>query len=1237
MKGFLSTATAALFIVLALATPSRAEFNYSVNLKSRTFTPARIIDPSTNRAALADQHVMIQFEEPLDEADKDRLARDGIELLEYIPNLVFMAKLHRSIDKDLIQDHNIRWIGNIEPSDKLSPDLTQYGIGQWARRSDNRVQFVVVLHADEDLQTWADNFQSQLKAEIIGLAPIVNAIDLIIPEPAMYQILDLDAVVWLQQASPPPMEDNNSCRQNTGAEVLQEAPYNLDGTGVRVAEWDGGLVDNSHSDLVGRVFHGDVTSVATHATHVAGTVMGSGAGSSGTYRGMASNATLVSYLWWGSVSEMNNEYTNAIDGWNASIATNSWSFGVGSVNESNCQASLGNYFTENTAIDNIVRGNLGSPISICWSAGNERGSSSQYCGSIGWTYGTIGALSTAKNIITVGAINSNNSSMTTFSSWGPTDDGRLKPDVVGPGCQSSGDGGVTSTKPGSGYTVMCGTSMSTPAIAGVLALLYQQYTNTFFVGSPIPSTIKGIVINTADDLGTAGPDFQYGHGLVDAVEAAEKISMGEPSYLTNSISSDVVHTYDLTVPGGAAKLKVTLCWDDVGGTTSASMNLVNDLDLVLIDPFSGIEYPWVLDATIPGVAASKGEDHLNNVETVEVDAPTPGLWKARVTGYNIPQGPQTYSLVFTPDSVYTPGNLAALAVFDNGDIDQDPGLPVTAEFWVTNVGAALDSIHVVIDDNNLWLTSTVDTVVALEPWDSAYFALDASVPAGAFAGDIDSVVCNALSLINLGVEVNGTVTFSANAYYGLAMTGPDDDTTGSPSSYQFNATITSSGNANDQMTVVVNNLEGWLIYPGYQQITIPPFGDSTISFNITVPSEVLHLTTNEITVSSFSSGGPSDETVFNLTVDNPYMPPSLASPANTSYSQDRTPEFIWTGSGDSFSLYIALDTAFSQMVHSYSGLGTPSYTIPDADSLSDGVYYWAARLYVGVDSSSLQANPFSFIVDNTPPSSIAPVSPKDGAYVNVKQFLIVWGQGKAIVPSAAPEYNVVELSQDETFTSGITRYEPLSGNSYLVPDTLPEGRWYWRAQKADSAGNSSPFGAPATFILDSENPEKPLLLSPADGSFVKGDVTVKWSPGGTPPAYEYSAEYSHLQAYNATFQVFYEADEYQDSVVFPQAMFNNGDLYYWRVRTYDSAGHASNYSTAFKFTYSEFQCGDIDGAQDGVTISDLTFLVDYMFSAGPAPDPLVSGSVTCDEIIDVSDLTAMVDYLFGGGAAPCCL
>ena len=1234
------TRTLVAFIVLMLAASSTfADLDYAVKLKTRTFTPDVVTSASVRADSLQDKHILVQFTGPLTDDDRARLTNDGVEILQYIPDFTYTARLNRSIDQSVLDRYNIRWFDGIRPEDKISPMITELGIGDWARRGDDLVQFTVVMHTDEDQITWATRFKNDFDAQIIGFDPTTNAIDLILPEPAYYRLSEIDAVVWIEQAAPPPEEHNNSCRDNTGAAVLQELPYGLTGAGVKVAEWDGGIVDQSHPDLFGRIVLGDNTSIGTHATHVAGTVMGSGANSSGTYRGMAPQANLMSFLWWGSTSEIVEEYSSAIDFWGAHISTNSWGTGVGDpATQLACQSTLGNYFTSCATLDNTVRGELSAPIVIVWSAGNQRGTSSKYCGSIGWTFNTVSPYGTAKNLITVGAINSNNSTMTSFSSWGPCDDGRIKPDVVGPGCQSGGDNAVTSTVPGGGYGGMCGTSMSAPAVAGTVALLVEQFQTTFFAQSIIPSTYKAILINTAVDLGNVGPDYSYGHGKVDGVAAAEKIKAGEPSYFESEISTGIVHTYDLTVPSGASKLKATLVWDDPGGTSSASQALINDLDLTLIDPFTLEEQPWVLDDELPQMPATKGIDRTNNVETVEIDNPLPGLWKARVAGYNIPDGPQKYSLVFTPDSIYTPGNLAALAVFDVDDITDDPGALTTIIFWVTNVGANRDSLNVTITDDNFWLLQSIDTIVTLDPWDSAYFEVTVEIPTNSLAGDADSIICAASSLLNAGVSIDAAVKVTASAYYGLTVAAPIDDSALSPDVVSFDFTVSNQGNANDNTTVTISSALGWTVSPGYTTVLLTPFGDAPMSGSVTVPAEVEHLVTDTIVIMASSSGGVYNSASFLLTVVNPYQPPTLLLPETDFYTQQRSLNFEWDGAGDSSTLYIATDADISSVVRTYSGLTSNQLSMPTADSLDDGRYYWAVRQYYGANATSLQAQPGSFVVDNVAPGSLLLTSPLEGEYVRFKQFSFKFAYTREGVDTQeAPEYSIIQICQQADFAAGVIAYEPITSLTYLIPDSIAEGRWWWRAHRADSAGNVGSYSSAISFLLDSEAPPVPTQLEPADDSNVKNDVTLKWTRGAALPAHEISPEYFRLQLYDAVFTIMVDSMVYADSVIVGDSLFENGVIYGWRVQGRDSAGSASLYqSNPFYFTYLEYACGDIDGGSDGQTISDLTFLVDYLFASGPAPDPLIAGSVDCNDIIDISDLTYYVDFMFSGGPPPCC-
>ncbi len=1235
------------FSVSLMAIPLLAvDLDFTVDLQQRKFIPAPIQKQglTQNSANLMGKHILMQFDHPLTDVEKSQLAVDGVDLISYIPNLAFTVHLNREIDDAFMAAHGVRWFGEIYPDDKISKVITELGIGDWARREGGRAKFTIVLHKDEDINFWSREFVRIYNAEITGLARTINAIELIVPELAYLSISEQDAVVWIEQQDRPQEVTNNIARLNTRAQELQVAPYNLTGAGITVAEWDGGQVDLNHPDLLGRIFPQDGAGFADHATHVAGTVLGTGAASGGIYRGMAPAATLMSHLWWGSSSEIEAEYENAISFNGALISTNSWGLGVGTPSEANCQAGLGYYATANSTLDEAIRGNVGSaPISICWSAGNERSNGGQYCGSIGWTYHTIGVFGCGKNLITVGAINSSASDMTSFSSWGPTDDGRIKPDVCGRGCtlHSCPVGGVD--------WVAFGTSMSSPATAGTIALMLEALNSSGLPSTTVfPSTVKGILVNTAIDLGLDGfpngPDYAVGHGKVDGVTAVDKIVIGEPSYLENSITTGTSHLYDLTVPSGADKLKVTLVWDDPGGVGLAGKALINDIDLELIDPFSSVKQPWILNPAVPNDQATTGIDRINNVETVEIATPTPGLWKARVTGFNIPIGPQSYSLVFTPDSIYTPGNLAALAVFDQADVTTNPGDSTVVKYWVTNVGAAPEVVNVIINDDNGWLQATINSTVSLDPWDSAYFEVIADVPGNSLAGDLTHVLCKATSQANSQVTSSGTVIVTAGAYYAFALLPLPNDTVLSPQQLSIDVIIDNNGNNFDRVVVELSDDLGWLISPSTIAPTVSAFAMDTITFEVFVPAEVPHLQINNFTVKALSDNGVGDTTEFLITVNNPFLPPQLISPSDPYYSKNRLQTFTWSGAADSYKLVIALDTLLQNRVRTYPGLTSQSFTMPGGDAIIDGFYYWGVRLYVGSDSSSFQANTRLLVIDNDIPLALAPQSPANSQYVSQKTFSFIFGTakmgGRDAQGGLSPEFARIQVAKNIGFTDNLVTYAPISGSSFNIPDVLDEGRWYWRVEQADSAGNTSGYSSAATFILDSETPAVPTLVFPGNNSSLDLDTIVfKWS-SPPPPPYEHSSEYYRIQmATDLNFiNVFRNQVLYADSLKLLSNIFAQNVSIYWRVRALDSAGHASSFQASpFSFISASFVCGDVNGDGTGGNILDLTFLVDRIFRGGPAPNPPISGSVNCDATVNILDLTYMVDRIFRGGPAPCCL
>jgi subtilisin family serine protease len=399
-------------------------------------------------------------------------------------------------------------------------------------------------------------------------------------------------------------------------------------------------VDPSHPDFSGRLTVVDNVSTNDHATHVAGTMGGTGVnspahgGAPGQWRGMAPGARIFSY----SYSNHLAKYDGMVNTYGVEITTNSWGTAVGS---SNC-AIYGDYRFDAPPLDRIITGLHGRRINITFSGGNERNDCDcgMSCTPPYINFANVNPPKPAKNLIVVGALNSNDGSMTDFSSWGPVDDGRLKPEVVAAGDEVGGDGAIKSSVPGGGYGVMSGTSMAAPAGTGAAALLMEHH-RAVNGQHPWPSTVRGLLMHTAADLFNAGPDYRSGYGLIDLVAAAAAIDAR--SGREETLAQDEVLELPLEV-AAAGPLKVTIAWDDPAGADNAAIALVNDLDLELVDPVAAMHAPWVLDPALPDLPATRGVDRRNNVEQVVVNEPLPGQWTVRVRGTNVPQGPQPVSI-----------------------------------------------------------------------------------------------------------------------------------------------------------------------------------------------------------------------------------------------------------------------------------------------------------------------------------------------------------------------------------------------------------------------------------------------------------------------------------------------------------------------------------------------------------------------------------------------------------------
>jgi hypothetical protein len=693
---------------LGLSCPSaRAETPespYAVELKTGAFVPAdgdyaAGLAELAAHAASGGAHLFVQMRDIPTAPEREALAARGIALLDYLPENTWYARVSSALDGAGLRAAGVRWIGPLRFEHKVSERVLASEFSSWSEYDGGRRIYVVQMHSDVPQDRGREVLG--VAADLIG--GYIHSIHTFVVALAPEQIATLalaDEVRWIDERPPVLSVVNDGVRASIGVNTVQSAPYGLNGAGTTVMVYDAGLV-GTHPDFGNRVTLGESGSVANHSTHVAGSVGGDGTNSGGTYKGMAPACHITSYLYeacnpnclYNSPQDIEENYAEGLYTHGDDMASNSLGANI-APNGYPCSWE-GDYETTAQLLDAICNGSLGTPFLSLWAAGNERA-----YGNCGTGYSTTGVPATAKNPIVVGATNSNDHSMTYFSSWGPVDDGRIRPDICAPGCQVGGDGGITSTMPGGGYGAMCGTSMATPVTSGVSALMLQQMRRLFGpLYRPLPSTMKALLVNTAQDYGNVGPDFQFGYGEIRPQAGADAIR-GRFALLERTLDQGDEEQFQFSVETGLPVLQVTVAWSDVPGAQLAQHELVNDLDIYLEAPSGTHHNPWILDPANPSAPATRGADHRNPMEQVTVTSPQAGLWTLHVAGTTVPEGPQQYSVVASlpldeSSSVETGDRASSPASVQTGLSRPNPSRGATAiEYSVARAG----NVRLVIRD-----------------------------------------------------------------------------------------------------------------------------------------------------------------------------------------------------------------------------------------------------------------------------------------------------------------------------------------------------------------------------------------------------------------------------------------------------------------------------------------------------------------------------------------------------------
>lgn len=582
--------------------------------------------------------VLLQFYDLPSESQRAELAARGARLYDYLGGMAYFATVAPGFRAGDLKGGAVRSVMELAPQWKLSPLLEGGAVPEHARAQDGSARVNVVWHAGVD-ESYVRSALLKLGLKAEQISPVFRTVSLTIPAD---RVLSMAAEAWVVAVNPQPARAelaNRRGREMNNSHRLSQLPVlggrGLTGAGVRVGVFDADV--EYHVDFGKRVHVKEsempVMMSNGHGVHVSGTLAGAGI-LDPRGLGVAPGAELYTY----NFQKMSNglsvseKMLQAADEYHINITQNSYGVAIGNYCRYYDRFSY-NGMEVSWDVDYVV--NLEPTLLHVYSVGNDREGKAN----CGHTYGTSAKRS--KNALYVGALDGNGA-MSVYSSWGPMDDGRLLPTVVALGTN------VYSTRPVNTYGEGTGSSMACPSVSGVAALLTERYRQLNEMTAPLAALMRGVIANTAEDMGAAGPDYQHGYGLVDAERALRTIE--SKWYFIGEFSSGATAavTHKINVPANAKELRVMLVWTDTVSNKAHAYGtpaLINDLDLAVVKDGAST-LPWVLNPARPGDAATRGVDKINNMEQVTIERPAAGEYELKVSPATIASHSQQYALVY---------------------------------------------------------------------------------------------------------------------------------------------------------------------------------------------------------------------------------------------------------------------------------------------------------------------------------------------------------------------------------------------------------------------------------------------------------------------------------------------------------------------------------------------------------------------------------------------------------------
>lgn len=589
------------------------EAKYRIGISTGSFIPEVATDNSfiTPVTGLFENKYfrLVQFYNLPTDVEKKNWESQGLKLMDYLPGNAYFAVIDKNFNLQTIKS-KIRSLIIIDKRFKLDAAIFYKGLPDYALEN-GMAKLTLSYYAGMDKNAIISDLRSK-EATIGDSRDYCYQIDISLPQNKMDEIINLPYIQFVGTQPGPYVPEEYEYRNATARSNYINSGYNglnYNGQGVTVAIGEGGVL-TGQLDIYGRLVAELDAGVSSHKIGVMQNCAGAG-NEDPSNRNNSWGASVVS-------AQSSPDYVAMYN--NYSVLYTNHSYGAGTTPSGGYDATARAHDLRIATLPNHL---------VIYSSGNS-GAQTGFSPYAFPTWATItGAMKMSKNMLEVGSLLPNDD-LGDFSSRGPMYDGRIIPQVVIEGNE--------------------GTSFAAPKTTGILAMLDQVYKSKNSGTVPASSLLRAIIMNTADDLDNPGPDFRTGYGRINVRRAYNMIN--ESRFLTSTVANGASNTHTINVPANTKQVRVLIVWPDPAAAVNASVGIVNNLNLLAIDPSSNSYNPWVLDASLPSsdtklnTPAVRGVDNLNTMEQVTVDNPQSGNWTIQVNGYNVPSGPQTYYLTY---------------------------------------------------------------------------------------------------------------------------------------------------------------------------------------------------------------------------------------------------------------------------------------------------------------------------------------------------------------------------------------------------------------------------------------------------------------------------------------------------------------------------------------------------------------------------------------------------------------